>query len=49
MAELQKIARDTAELTNQEKQVQQALAPDEIQRLKQYRKTLDEAAAASSN
>src|SRR5215469_12037520 len=49
MAELQKIARDTAELTNQEKQVQQALTPDEIQRLKQYRKTLDEAAAASSD
>jgi len=49
MASLQKIARDTAELTNQEKQVQQTLTPDEVQRLMQYRKNLEEAAGASSN
>ena len=42
MANLQKIAQDTAELSNQETQVQQALTPDEVKRLLEYRKNLDE-------
>jgi hypothetical protein len=47
MAQLQKIAQDTAELSNQETQVQQALTPDEVKRLLQYRKSLDEAGQSS--
>ena len=49
MAQLKKIARDTAEVTEQENQVQQALTPDEVQRLLRYRKSLEEGAQTSSN
>jgi len=40
-AQLETISRDTAEVTKQQNRVQQALTPDEIQRLLQYRKTVD--------
>jgi hypothetical protein len=49
MAQLQKIARDTAEVTEQQNQVQQALTPDEVQRLLRYRKSLEEGAQTGSN
>jgi len=39
-AQLETIARDTAEVTKQQTRVQQALTPDEIQRLLKYRKTV---------
>jgi hypothetical protein len=49
LAQLQKIAQDTAELSNQETQVKQALTSDEVKRLLQYRKSLDEAGQPSSD
>jgi hypothetical protein len=48
-AQLQKIAQDTTELSNQETQVQQALTPDEVKRLLQYRKNLEDGAAQTSS
>jgi hypothetical protein len=41
LAQLKKIAQDNAEVTNQQNQVQQALAPDEIKRLLDYRKSME--------
>ena len=49
MAQLQKIAQDNAEVTKQENRVQKALTPEEVQRLLQYRKTLEESAQTGSN
>ena len=49
MAQLQRIARDNAEVTKQENRVQQALTPEEVQRLLQYRKNLEESAQTNSN
>ena len=49
MAQLKKITQDTADLTNQETKVQQALTPDEVKRLLQYRKNLEDAAQTSSD
>lgn len=49
MAQLQKITRDNAEVTKQENRVHQALTPEEVQRLLQYRRTLEESAQTSSN
>jgi hypothetical protein len=49
MAQLQKITQDNAEVTKQENRVQKALTPEEVQRLLQYRKTLEESAQTGSN
>ncbi|MBV8484784.1 MAG: hypothetical protein JO077_18200 [Verrucomicrobia bacterium] len=40
-AQLETISRDSAEVTKQQNRVQQVLTPEEIQRLLQYRKTVD--------
>ena len=42
LAKLKRINQDRAELASQESQVKQALAPDEITRLLQYRKSLED-------
>jgi hypothetical protein len=49
MARLQRITQDNAEVTKQENRVQQALTPEEVQRLLQYRKTLEESAQTGAN
>jgi hypothetical protein len=41
---LQKLARDTAALVNQQKQVDGQLTPEEKKRLRQYQKSLDQGA-----
>ena len=43
LAQLQKVTRDNAEVTNQQNKVEQVLSPDELTRLLQYRKTLEDA------
>ena len=43
-AQLQNLSRDTAQLANQQRQVQQQLTPDEIKRLVQCRKNLEKTA-----
>jgi hypothetical protein len=40
--QLQKIGRDTTELANQQKQVENLLAPDEKKRLHEYQKSLEQ-------
>ena len=44
LAQLKKVTQDNAEVANQESQVQQALTQDEVKRLLDYRKSLEEAA-----
>jgi hypothetical protein len=48
-AQLQNIARDAAQLANQQRQVQQQLTPDEIKRLLQYRKNLEKSATQNNS
>ena len=49
MDHLKKIGQDTLELQNQEGQVQKVLTPDEIKRLLQYRKNLEDAATQTGS
>jgi hypothetical protein len=49
LAQLQRIAEDNAEVAKHENRVQQALTPEEVQRLLQYRKSLEESAQTSAN
>jgi hypothetical protein len=49
MEHLKKVEQDTFELQNQEKQVQRALTPDEIKRLLEYRKNLEDAATQTGS
>jgi hypothetical protein len=41
-SQLQKLARDSAELENQQREVQRQLTPDERKRLRQYQKSLEQ-------
>jgi hypothetical protein len=49
MAQLQTITRDNAEVSKLENKVQQTLTPDEVQRLLQYRKSLEQTTQTGSN
>ena len=42
-AQLQKIARDNAELANRQREVERQLTPEERKRLRQYQKSLEQA------
>jgi DNA-binding transcriptional regulator GbsR (MarR family) len=49
MAQLQAVTRDNAEVSKLENKVRQALTPDEVQRLLQYRKSLEQTTPTGSN